>query len=279
MATQATLPPLDDERVLDAETCNGFRHRGHALVRGLASADEISAWRPEILRVCDRMKYETRPLEERDTYGKAFLQYWGLADEDPLVRRFSLARRVGRVAADLMGVDGVCLYHDQALLKEPGGGPTPFHQDQYYWPIDTLHTVTMWMPLVEVPSDVGSMTFVDGSHRQGMLGKFEISDESERFFGAMIEERGLATHTYGAMAAGDATFHAGWTMHGAPPNPSRSLREVMTIIYVASEARMTVPDTHQSGESAMWLRGLSPGDLVAGPLHPLVWSRSTSTSA
>jgi len=278
MEIQTTLPSLDEERVLDAGTCEGFRRRGHALIRELASLDEISAWRPEILRVCERMRYETRPLEERDTYGKAFLQYWGLSDEDATVRRFSLARRFGRIAADLMGVDGVRLYHDQALLKEPGGGPTPFHQDQYYWPIDTVDTVTMWMPLVDVPSEVGSMTFVDGSHREGMLGKFEISDESERFFGAMVRERGLATHTYGAMAAGDATFHAGWTMHGAPPNPGSSLREVMTIIYVAADAKMTVPDTHQAGESAMWLKGLAPGDLISGARHPVVWSRSTSSS-
>ena len=278
MTPQATLTPLDDERPPDAAACESFRRRGHALVRGLASAAEIAAWRPAILSVCERMKYETRPLEERDTYGKAFLQYWGLSDEDATVRRFSLARRFARVAADLMGVDEVRLYHDQALLKEPGGGPTPFHQDQYYWPIDTLDTVTMWMPLVDVPREVGSMTFVDGSHREGMLGKFEISDESERFFGRMIKERGLATHSYGAMSAGDATFHAGWTMHGAPPNPSRSLREVMTIIYVSADARMTVPDEHQSDEAAMWLRGLAPGDVVSGPLHPVTWSCSPSPS-
>jgi len=31
-----------------------------------------------------------------------------------------------------MGVQGVRLYHDQALIKEPGGKPTPWHQDYYY---------------------------------------------------------------------------------------------------------------------------------------------------
>ena len=50
----------------------------------------------------------------------------------------------------------LCLYHDQALFKEPGGGPTPWHQDQYYWPFDTDKTITMWMPLVEVGPVAGA---------------------------------------------------------------------------------------------------------------------------
>ena len=59
-------------------------------------------------------------------------------------------------AAHLLGVDGVRLSHDQALFKEPGGGRTPWHQDQCYWPLDTDKTITMWMPLVDVPGEVGT---------------------------------------------------------------------------------------------------------------------------
>ena len=36
----------------------------------------------------------------------------------------------------------VRLYHDQALFKEAGGGITPWHQDQHYWPLDTDRTIT-----------------------------------------------------------------------------------------------------------------------------------------
>ncbi len=32
-------------------------------------------------------------------------------------------------------VRGVRLYHHQALYKEPSGGVTPWHADQYYWPL------------------------------------------------------------------------------------------------------------------------------------------------
>ena len=53
---------------------------------------------------------------------------------DDAVKQFTLAKRFAKIAADLLGVDKVRLYHDQALYKEPGGGFTPWHQDQYYWP-------------------------------------------------------------------------------------------------------------------------------------------------
>ena len=44
-------------------------------------------------------------------------------------------------------VEGVRLYHDQALNKEPGGGYTPWHCDAYYWPVLSDKIVTAWVPL------------------------------------------------------------------------------------------------------------------------------------
>ena len=44
------------------------------------------------------------------------------------------------------------------------------------------------------------------------------------------------------MAAGDATFHAGWTLHRAMPNTSNQMREVMTIIFFADGSRLLEAD-------------------------------------
>ena len=104
--------------------------------------------------------------------------------------------------------------------------------------MDTDATVTMWMPLVAIPAEIGSMTFVTGSHRMGDLRGRSISDESDAEFAALIAERDLPCHTYGAVAAGDATFHRGWTIHAAGANPTDQLRPVMTVIYVADGARV-----------------------------------------
>jgi ectoine hydroxylase-related dioxygenase (phytanoyl-CoA dioxygenase family) len=267
------LPDLSEDHPLEPATVNRFRRDGHTVVRGLASRAEVAAYRPVIESAASKYTWERRPLDQRDTYGKAFLQILNLWQRDKEVARFSLARRFAHVAADLMGVTGVRLYHDQALFKEPGGGRTPFHQDQHYWPLDGDTTITMWMPLVDVPLEIGTMTFGSGSHRMRYLGEFEISDTSDRVFARLIKERGIPLHTHGVLAAGDATFHAGWTLHGAPPNPTGTLRSVMTIIYYADGMRATEPDhPFREHDLKTWLPGVQPGDLAASPINPLLYS-------
>ena len=265
------LPALDAAHPLDPSVVDAFARDGHAVVRGLATPEEAAAYRPRIEAAALDTAWDKRPLEERDTYGKAFLQSFNLWRLDPGIARFVLSRRFARVAADLLGVEHVRLYHDQALCKEPGGGRTPWHQDQYYWPLDTDRTITMWMPLVDVPAEVGSMTFATGSHRLGDLRGRSISDRSDAEFSALIDERNLPTHTYGAMAAGDATFHTGWTIHSAGPNPSPVLRTVMTVIYVADGAHVLREVTEaQDFDRKVWLGGTPLGAPVAGDLNPVI---------
>ena len=84
-------------------------------------------------------------------------------------------------------------------------------------------------------------------------------------------------HTYGAIRAGDATFHAGWTLHRAGPNPTEHMRPVMTIIYFADGAHASEPDSvYQQFDLATWLPGVRPGDIAASPINPLVWPPSTT---
>jgi ectoine hydroxylase-related dioxygenase (phytanoyl-CoA dioxygenase family) len=265
------LPDLAGQHEIPQSTVEAFQRDGHAVVRGLATAEEVAAYRPVIEAAAMRYSREERPLEERDTYGKAFLQISNLWRKDEGVAQFVFANRFAKVASQLLCVDGVRLYHDQALFKEPGGGRTPFHQDQFYWPLDKDLTITMWMPLVDVPQEVGTMTFASGSHRLGHLGEFEISDESEARFTQLIADRQLPLDTHGALRAGDATFHAGWTLHGAPPNPTGLLRAVMTVIYFADGLRAVEPDhPFRAYDLAKWLPGIAPGELAASPINPLL---------
>jgi ectoine hydroxylase-related dioxygenase (phytanoyl-CoA dioxygenase family) len=75
------------------------------------------------------------------------------------------------------------------------------------------------------------------------------------------------------MAAGDATFHSGWILHGAPGNQTARAREVMTIIYFADGARVTEPvNPNQERDMTRWLPGCKPGDLAASSLNPLVYT-------
>lgn len=94
-------------------------------------------------------------MEERDTYSRAFLQVMNLWRADDTVRALVFSKRLAAIACQLMEVDGVRIYHDQALYKEPSGGFTPWHADQYYWPLATDKTITAWIPLQATPLSMG----------------------------------------------------------------------------------------------------------------------------
>lgn len=131
----------------------------------------------------------------------------------------------------------------------------------------------MWMPLVDISDEVGSMTFASGSQREGYISKLGISDESHTTWKEYIDSKGLPLVNYGCMKAGDATFHAGWTLHSAPGNPTNALREVMTLIYYADGVTVAKPDSNsRKNDLRKYFPGCRPGDLAASPLNPVVYN-------
>lgn len=261
-----------NEVTLSNEQIESFRTDGHILLRDVFDSGYIARFRSAVMDAVNRLNNETRPLEERDTYGKAFIQITNIWEKDPAVREFVLDPRFGRLAAELLGVERVRLYHDQALVKEPNGGKTPWHHDQYYWPLATGDTVTIWMPLVDIGEDMGSMSFASGSHTQRDLEDLKISDESEDYYERYVAEKDFPIFKSGAMNAGDCTFHYGRTIHSAGPNFSATrAREVMTIIYFADGAKVAEPrHANQVADLEAFLGGRRPGQIADSEQNPLI---------
>ena len=263
---------LTSDFALTDESVHAFRRDGHVLLRNVASADELATYRPAIKDAVRILQPQLKKMEERDTYGKAFIQVGNIWEHSENAKRFTFARRFAKIAASLLGVRGVRLYHDQALFKEGGGGPTPWHQDQHYWPLSNNNSITMWMPLVDLSADMGSMTFASGSQHLGYLGDIPISDHSERYFNDLVKERQFPTPNMGALYAGDATFHYGYMVHGAPGNSTPRMREVMTIIFIDIDMKVVTPmNASQEADLRRWFPGLKPGDLAASPLNPVLY--------
>lgn len=267
----ASLPDVNNTIRVPRETIEDFREKGHTLTKRLLSPAEAVLYREVIVAAADKYNTEKRKLEDRDTYGKAFLQIMNLWRNDEQVKKFVMSKRFAKVAANLLGVDNVRIYHDQALFKEPGGGPTPWHQDQYYWPVDTKNTITMWMPLVDINIDMGMLTFASGSHNEGRIFNHEISDESEKDFADYVSKKGFDVTRAVEMKAGDATWHYGFTIHNAPGNKSDIRREVVTIIYLADGAKVTEPQNKwQVNDLSTWLMDQPVGSVIDSELNPKV---------
>lgn len=268
----ATNSMLNQTMTLTERQTHSFRNDGHTLIRGVLTGAELVFYKNAIVEAASKYNQEKRKIEERDTYGKAFLQIMNLWEVDETVKRFTFAKRFASLAAQLMGVEHVRLYHDQALFKEPGGGPTPWHQDQYYWPLDTSNCVTMWMPLIDISVEMGMLTFATGSNKHGLVENLDISDDSEARLEAYVRENKLLISRPEFMSAGDATFHYGHTLHQAPGNRTSKMREVMTIIYFADGARVTHPNSvHQEADRQRWLMSLEPGVAAASELNPVLF--------
>ena len=265
------LPELDDFKTISREQIEEFRENGHTITRGLLSPEEIAAYHSLIKKSALKYNTEERKIEDRDTYGKAFLQIMNLWRKDENVKKIVMSKRLAKVAADLLGVENVRIYHDQALFKEPGGGPTPWHQDQYYWPVATDKTITMWMPLVDIDVHMGMLTFASGSQKKGSVFNYEISDESESEFDKYVHENNFEISRAKTMNAGDASWHTGFTIHNAPANKSNTMREVFTIIYIAGNARIALPKNKwQETDLKTWLMNKEPGSFADSELNPLV---------
>jgi ectoine hydroxylase-related dioxygenase (phytanoyl-CoA dioxygenase family) len=276
MAVNRTIPMpppqlLDGKREISTAQRDEFRDNGHLLVRGLLDLPEMAVYRGVILEAVKKQSREKRRLPERGIYGRMFGQLVNLWRVDEGVRQFVLSKRLARVAADLLGVSGVRIYHDHALFKEAGGRATYWHQDQYYWPLDTADTVTMAMPLVDQSVEMGMFVFASGSHKNGTLWDPKLSSEPDGLYRRYIREHHFSLTCAAGMRAGDATWHYGNTVHHTLGNESDRRREMMTITYMADGARVTQPaHKAQVHELNMWLMGLPPGRLAASELNPLI---------
>ncbi|GJQ20101.1 MAG: SnoK protein [Bacteroidia bacterium] len=262
---------LENEYPLHEAACESYRRNGHIFLPGVVPAAEVQTIRPVILGVVDEVAKARDAQGRISDYSSLFTQVTNVWRLNETVRTFVCARRFAGIAARLMGVNGVRLYHDQALIKEPGGRPTPWHQDAYYWPLNTDHTVTMWLALVDIPQRMGTMSFVNGSHRNGSFRPMEISDDSQRYFESIIREERPEVQSY-ELRAGDATFHSGRTLHSAHANNSDRRREVMTIIYYADGTTVLEPDNeHRKTDLKVFLPGAKPGGPAVSELNPLLY--------
>ena len=77
------------------------------------------------------------------------------------------------------------------------------------------------------------------------------------------------------MAAGDATFHSGVTLHRAPGNPTNRVRDVMTVIYIADNRNPNNP-RHLFSNGFKSITEYCPA--VAGwtPLPKAIWAWSVA---
>jgi ectoine hydroxylase-related dioxygenase (phytanoyl-CoA dioxygenase family) len=249
-----------------------FKENGYIKLKQVLKPETIEYYGREITEQVRRLNTQHLPMEQRNTYQKAFLQVINIWTRSEAVKEFAFSKKLARIAAELLGVSGVRMYHDQALYKEPSGGITPWHADQYYWPVSSDRTITAWIPLQATPMEMGPLAFARKTHRMAFGRDLEISDESELLIQKSLREA-QADIDESPFDLGEVSYHLGWTFHRAGANKSADPRRVMTVIYVDENIRLIEPETKaHENDRASWCPGVQVGEVLDSPLTPVLWS-------
>lgn len=116
-------------------------------------------------------------------------------------------------------------YHFDALIpklpaskstKHDGNGPTPYHHDSPA--ADRTGGMSFWMPLEAYGPESGTMSFVSGSHRNGVMGEYSTFMRGVDIFEAYPDLRDMPKSEFLTYGIGDVSVHSDLTVHGANPN-------------------------------------------------------------
>lgn len=271
MVPESIIKFLKTPYTLTQEQIDFFDENRYIKLKQVLNRECVEYFGEVISASVNKLNKEKSNLDERDTYGKAFLQIFNLWRENEQVKSLVFSKRLAKIATDLMQVQGARLYHDQALFKEGGGGITPWHADQYYWPLETDKSITAWIPLQSTPLEMGPLEFSAGSHRIVEGRELAIGDESENVMQQRLKVTDF-THVVEPFDLGEISFHSGWVFHRAGANQTKQMRKVMTIIYMDRDMILKNPENkNQVVDWETWCPGAEIGKIINSPINPVLF--------
>jgi ectoine hydroxylase-related dioxygenase (phytanoyl-CoA dioxygenase family) len=202
--------------------------------------------------------------------GVQYTQHVNVWTMGEAIRQYVFNPTLANIARQLTRSAQVRLWHDQEIIKMPGDRPSSWHQDLTVWPMLEAGPLTCWLALVDVPVEMGCMSFLPGSQRWGRLATASLPRETlESLDGVRLlvpdEKRDQLQPATVPVTAGSCTFHNSLTLHYAGPNLTDRPREGFIINYM--------PDTiHYSGRKHVTTDPLqlAPGAPLEGDIFPVL---------
>lgn len=155
--------------------------------------------------------------------------------QQPFLRRVATSRRLGSVVAQLAEQPISVFAQDVTFFKEPGCPHIVFHQDHSHFPFDRRGCLSLWIALVDMTDEMGSLRYLEGSHREGPLGfqSDSVGDPDIREQFPELKGRTVVAGT--AISAGDARAHWDLTVHGSDANNGTIAREAWVARYIRTD--------------------------------------------
>lgn len=224
---------------------------------------------PKLMPATFSSVLDTNQGDQGSFYANVYTQIIGSSRENEELRRCVHDARLGSVVAQLSGMSGVRIYHDQALFKMPQGNFTSWHLDTPFWSFHSPQALTMWLALDEMTPENGCMQYLPGSHRTARMDKnLSIGSDFDGLFKMYPEWRKIEPVRCSGRA-GTAVFHNGLVAHAAGPNRSDQPRRAYAVAFMPDQAAFNGIRDVMSNE---YFKTLRVGDrLDNDELYPRIW--------
>jgi phytanoyl-CoA hydroxylase len=209
-----------------------YQENGFVVIKNFLSPRELATWRAAVDDAIGRrgqqrvLGHEEKPNEDA-YYNNVFIQRVNLWMDNEPIRQLMLDKRLGKVAATLAGVEGIRIWHDQALIKQPWANPTGWHLDNPFWSWFSRDAISLWVALDDVTVQNGCLYFLPGTHKTARYDNSGIGENLSDIF-KIYPEWGKVHAVPAEMKAGSCSFHNGLIAHGAGPNMTPGWRRAMT---------------------------------------------------
>ena len=264
------------------EQISFYNENGYVIIEDFLSADELETWRSSVTEALVERNGQKMPgksitigeddgiNKDADYFNNVFDQLLNLWQTSEKVKQLMLDERIGKMAADLSGADGIRIWHDQALIKKPWANPTSWHLDTPFWSFSDRRALSIWVALDDATLENGCLFFIPGTHKETTFENPGIGKNMGAIFNyypQFKKNKSVAA----TMKAGSCSFHNGLTIHGAHANMTPGFRRAMTCAYM--------PDGNTfNGEPNIlpeeYLAKLKVGDLLNdNEQNPLIYKR------
>jgi ectoine hydroxylase-related dioxygenase (phytanoyl-CoA dioxygenase family) len=254
-----------------------YRRDGFVVLAEFLDSDELEQWRratDEAIEARLALDDELSNKASDPYYSRVFTQASGLRRVHEGMHRLVCDARIAEVAGRLAGVDGIRLWNEQALYKQPFANPTGWHLDVPYWSFDDRRALTAWIALDDATVENGCLWYLPGTHLTAGFDAVDIGPNLRGILDVHPEWRAIESAA-APVPAGGVVWHNGLVAHAAGANMTNGGRRAMTVAYMPDGVTYNGKRdefVYTEGQAA----AMAVGDVLDDEeTNPLLWPRST----
>ena len=220
---------------------DAYQTHGFVVMDEFLTSEELETWRDAVDQAVRARKdrklvvegtvNDDRWKDRGSFYDYVFVQRLNLWKDNPAVKELILDPRIGKMATELAQTDGMRVWHDQALIKQPWANATAWHHDNPKWSFYSPDAISIWIALDDATAHNGCLYFLAGSHKQTTYVNVPIAENMSDLFREypdFVDMESIAA----PMKAGSCSFHNGLLAHGAGANMTSGWRRAMTCAFM-----------------------------------------------